>query len=194
MKYKLSGIKYILFFVILFFACKKRFAEPTYAPTPTALKIWFKTDAFYTPKAEIFIDSTNVWRTFTAFPLIYDNDPNKYGFGNPYVPGKGSNALYMNTIYGRLPGGVTSDSGYYNTTIPKCFEFIPEKPGSIKGIVNVIAQKIRLFRRDKTFYDIGISGKGTYDETNKIFEVEVIFDETDIGGSANIKRKYRFTP
>lgn len=175
-------------------ACKKQFADETYAPSPTSVRIWYQPTAFYTPDAEIYLDSIATWRRFTSFPLVYDNDPNKYGFGNPYVPGKGSNALFMNSWYGRYPGGLTSDSGFYNVTIPKCFEFIPDKPGSKTGVVNVIPQKIRLFRRDKTFYDIGISGKGTYDEDARIFEVEVIFDDTEIGGSKESKRKFRFRP
>lgn len=175
-------------------ACQKQFAEPTYAPNATAVRVWFRSDPFYTPNAEIFLESNQTWRRFTSFPLIYDNDPNKYGFGNPWVPGKGSNALYMNTLYGSLPGGLTSDSGYFNVTIPKCFEFLPEKPNATKGTVNVIPQKVRLFRRDKTFFDIAISGGGTYDEEAQLFEVEVLFDETEIGGLREVRRRYRFRP
>lgn len=180
--------------LVILGGCKKQFAEPTYAPNATAVKVWYKSDPFYTPDAEIFIDSISTWRRFTSFPLIYDNDPNKYGFGNPYVPGKGSNALFMNSWYTRYPGGLTSDSGYYNITIPKCFEFLPDKPGDTKGEVRVIPQKVRLYRRDKTFYDIGISGSGRYDELTRLFEVEVVFDDTEIGGSKESKRKFRFRP
>lgn len=184
----------IVFLMTVFAACKKRFAEPTYAPNATAVRIWYKADPFYQPNSEIYIDSTAIWRTFRAFPLVYDNDPNKYGFGNPYVPGKGSNALYMTSIYGRLPGGLTSDSGYYNITIPKCFEFFPDAEGSKTGVVKVIPQKVRLYRLDKTFFEIGISGTGSYSEVSKIFEVEVVFDESSIGGAKEVKRKYRFKP
>jgi hypothetical protein len=179
---------------LMLWGCKKQFAEPTYAPNATAVKVWFKTDQYYTPEAEIFIDSISTWRRFTSFPLIYDNDPNKYGFGNPWVPGKGSNALFMNSWYTRYPGGLTSDSGYFNITIPKCFEFLPDKPGDTKGEVRVIPQKVRLYRRDKTFYNIGISGTGRYDEVAKLFEVEVVFDDSEIGGSKASKRKFRFRP
>ena len=184
-----------LFLMLMAIACQKRFAEPTYAPAGgSAVRVWYKSDPYYNPEAEIYLDSIATWRKFTSFPLVYDNDPNKYGFGNPYVPGKGSNALFMNSWYTRYPGGLTSDSGYYNITIPKCFEFLPEKPGAKVGIVHVIPQKIRLYRRDKTFFDIGISGKGTYDEVAKLFEVEVVFDDTEIGGSKESKRKFRFRP
>lgn len=184
---------YIFLLLIFFLGCKKQFAEPTYAPNATAVKIWFKSDPFYTPNAEILLP-TGSWRIFFSFPLIYDNDPNKLGFGNPWVIGKGSNALYMNALYGSLPGGLTSDSGYYNVTIPKCFEFTPDKPGDTKGVVDVIPQKVRLYRRDKTFFEIGISGSGRYDEDAKLFEVDVTFDETEIGGPKEVVRKYRFRP
>ena len=184
----------IVVLLLVLMACKKRFAEPTYAPNATAVRIWYQPTAFYTPSAEIYFDSTNVWRKFTAFPLVYDNDPNKYGFGNPYVPGKGSNALYMTTIYSRLPGGVSSDSGYYNITIPKAFELIPENDTAKQGKVNVIPQLVKIFRRDKTSFNIGISGGGTYNEITQLMEVEVVFDETEIGGSKEVKRKYRFRP
>jgi hypothetical protein len=185
----------ILLALIIVYGCKKQFADPTYAPAGgAAVRVWYKSDPFYQPNAEIFFDSTGVWRSFRAFPLVYDNDPNKYGFGNPYVPGKGSNALYMTSIYSRLPGGISADSGYYNITIPKCFEFIPDATNAKTGKVQVIEQKVRLYRRDKTFYDIGISGEGTYNVETTIFEVEVIFDETAIGGPKEVKRKYRFKP
>ncbi|WP_416437535.1 hypothetical protein [Phnomibacter sp. MR] len=184
----------IVVLLLAFMACKKRFAEPTYAPNATAVRVWYQPTQFYTPDAEIFLDSSNRWWRVTAFPLVYDNDPNKYGFGNPWTPGRGSNALYMNTIYGRLPGGVTSDSGYYNITIPKAFELIPDNDTAKQGKVNVIPQLVKIFRRDKTSYNIGISGGGTYNEISKLMEVEVIFDETEVGGSKEVKRKYRFRP
>lgn len=184
-----------LILLVMAWGCHKRFAEPTYAPAGgSAVRIWYKTDPYYTPKAEVYLESTGTWRPFTSFPLVYDNDPNKYGFGNPYLPGKGSNALNMNSFYSTVPGGLTSDSGYYNVTIPKCFEFTPDKPGDKKGEVKVIPQKVRLYKRDKTFFEIGISGGGRYDELAQLFEVEIIFDDTEIGGPKELKRKYRFRP
>ena len=95
----MKKILIILVLLLAFMACKKRSAEPTYALNATAVRVWYQPTQFYTPDAEIFIDSTNRWRRVTSFPLVYDNDPNKYGFGNPWLPGRGSNALYMTTIY-----------------------------------------------------------------------------------------------
>lgn len=185
----------VFFATVLLASCKKQFAEPTYAASATAVNVWYKADQFYFPKASIYIDSTARWRTFTSFPLIYENDANKYGFGNPYVTGKGSNALYMTTIYNANPnGGVSSDSGTYNIVIPKCFEFIASRTDPTKGIVNVIPQKVKITRRNFTSYNIGISGSGEFDTNSKIFTVDITFDDSEIGGSKAILRKYMFQP
>ncbi|HEX4957562.1 MAG TPA: hypothetical protein VFV46_05240 [Lacibacter sp.] len=173
-------------------SCKKFNAAPTYAGASLA-RIWAKQEAFYRPKAEIFIDSTNTWRSFIGFSLTSDAEPDKLGFANPYVAGKGTNALYMNVIYDRLEN-LTSDSGYYNVTIPKCFQFIPKSPGAKEGIVKVLEQKVKMYRVNKTSFEIGIKGSGTYSEITQQFEVEVIFDESSIGRPTDTKRKYRFAP
>lgn len=185
---------FLVMIVVALSACKKHFADATYAPSATA-NVWYKSDPFYQPNSQIYIDSTAKWRSFKAFPLVYDNDPNKYGFGNPYVAGKGSNALNMTSIYSNTPnGGVTADSGWYNITIPKCFEFIPSKDDPTKGVVNVIPQKVRIVRKDFTSYYIGISGSGEFDTNSKIFTVDITFDDSEIGGSKAILRKYMFQP
>jgi len=112
------------------------------------------------------------------------------------VAGKGTNALDFNRLY--TAQGLTSDSGYYNVTIPKCFQFIPKSADSLNiGKVIVLPQAVRVFRRDKTFFDILIgpsTSPGTYSTITGLFEIEVLFDESSIGGSKNIARKYRFNP
>ncbi len=183
---------FIALIVITITACKKFNAEPTYASAALA-RIWAKQEPFYRPAAEIFIDSINTWRSFQGFSITSDAEPDKLGFANPYVAGKGTNALYMNTIYDRWQD-LTSDSGYYNVTIAKCFQFIPSSPGAKDGTVKVLEQKIKMYRRDKSSFEVAISGGGTYSELTQRFEVEVLFDETEIGGPKDRKRKYRFAP
>ena len=178
--------------MLLFHSCKKFNAEPTYGGA-TLARIWARQEPYYRPTAEIFIDSTNRWRAVNAFTITSDAEPDKLGFANPYVPGKGVNALYMTTIYDAWQG-LTADSGYYNVTIAKCFQFIPSAPGAKEGIVKVLEQKVKMYRKDKTSFEVAISGSGTYSELTQRFEVEVIFDETSIGGPADRKRKYRFAP
>lgn len=178
--------------VVLFVSCKKFDAEPTYASAALA-RIWAKQESFYRPKAEIFIDSTNIWRAVNAFTVTSDAEPDKLGFANPYLAGRGTNALYMNSIYDAWVD-LTSDSGYYNVTIAKCFQFVPSAPGAKEGTVKVLEQRVPMYKRDKTLFTVGISGGGTYSELTQRFEVEVIFDETEIGGPKDRKRKYRFAP
>lgn len=183
----------LLLFVL---SCKKEFdAKPTFAGQEIA-GTWAKQQAFYQPGSQRFDDATNTWRNFGAFSFTSVAEPDKIGFANPYVPGKGTNALDFNRLYSAQ--NLTSDSGYYNVTIPKCFQFIPKSPDSTQvGTVIVLPQAVRVYRRDKSFFDIKISAgsqSGTYNTISGLFEIEVSFDESSIGGPAVIRRKYRFTP
>jgi hypothetical protein len=178
--------------IIVLAGCKKSYdAEATYAKRALA-QIWAKKENVYAPQASVYIDSIAVWRNFIGFSFTSEGDPDKLGFGNVYVPGKGTNALYMTRLY--LSQTITNDSGYYNVTIPKCFQLIPDGPNATKGTVKVIEQRVTIYRTNKTPFYIDISGSGTYDEMSQLMEVEVIFDERDIGGPAAVKRKYRFLP
>jgi len=179
----------------LMFGCKKGFdAEPTYAKVMIA-GTWAKNEPFYTPTSERFDDATGNWRRFSAFTVTSEGEPDKIGFANPYVAGRGVNALDMNRLYSAQ--NLTSDSGFYNITIVKCFQFIPNSATDFKqGKVVVLEQDVKIFRRDKSFFIIKISpgtNPGTYNVDTGVFEIEVSFDETSIGGSASVKRKYRFT-
>jgi hypothetical protein len=186
----------IFFFsiVILACACKKGFdAEPTYAKA-TIAGTWAKNEPFYQPTGERYDDAAATWRKFSAFTVTSELEPDKIGFANPYLPGKGTNPLDMNRLYSAQQ--LTSDSGYYNITIPKCFQFIPKENDPTQGTVKVLEQEVKIWRRDKSSFIIKIgpgSAPGTFNVNTKVFEVEVSFDETSIGGAANIKRKYRFS-
>lgn len=178
--------------VIILASCKKNYeAEATYAKRALA-QIWAKKESFYSPQASVYIDSIGVWRNFIGFSFTSEGDPDKLGFANPYNAGKGTNALYMRNFYNGQT--ITSDSGYYNITIPKCFQLIPDASNATKGTVKVIEQRVTIYRTNKTPFYIDISGSGTYDEVSQLMEVEVIFDERNIGGPAAVKRKYRFLP
>lgn len=186
----------ILIFLVVAatFSCKKDFnAEPTYAK-PTIAGTWAKNEVNYRPFSERLDDATGNWRSFIAFTVTSEGEPDKIGFANPYVAGKGTNALAMNTLYSSQ--NISSDSGYYNITIPKCFQFIPRGEDVTQGTVVVLPQDVRIWRRDGTSFVIKISpgtAPGNYNTVTKVFDVEVSFDETSIGGPAVVKRKYRFT-
>ncbi len=189
----MRNIILLLFTVVTITACKKSFdAEPTYRKKPLA-GIWAKQEPFYAPNGQYYIDSTNTWKPFIGFAFTSDDDPNKLGFYNPYNIGKGTNALGIRTIYANQT--FTSDSGFYNLQISKCFEFIPDATSSIEGTVNVIPQRVKCTRTNKTVFYLDISGTGgRYNEITKTFEIDIYFNESEIGGNTNLKRKYRFTP
>lgn len=179
---------------LLVTACKKGFdAELTYAKQ-TIAATWAKSEQFYQPTGERYDDATGVWRRFGAFTVTSDGEPDKIGFANPYLPGRGTNALDMNRLY--TAEQISSDSGYYNITIPKCFQFIPNTTDATQGTVKVLEQEVKIWRRNGTSFIIKIapgSAPGMYNTLTKVFEVEITFDETNIGGATAVKRKYRFT-
>lgn len=186
-------ITYLLLAVAIW-SCKKSFdAEPTYAKE-TIATTWAKNEPFYRPTSERFDDATGNWRSFQAFTITSDGEPDKIGFANPYVAGKGTNALDMNRLYNSQ--SISSDSGYYNITIAKCFQFVPKAGDATQGTVLVLPQEVKIWRTNGTSFIIKIgpgTAPGTYNISTKVFEVEVAFDETSIGGPASVKRKYRFT-
>lgn len=182
--------------LITIMSCKKKYdAEPTYAGTSIA-GTWAKLEPFYSPNPQIFLTTTNTWRNFISFSVTSAAEPDKIGFANPNVAGKGTNALYMNTLYASQL--LSSDSGFYNVTIPKCFQFVPKTIlETSTGTVLVIPQIVKIYRRNGTSFDIGIrpsTEPGTYSTVTGLMEIEVQFDETSIGGASDVKRKYRFTP
>jgi hypothetical protein len=186
----------ISFITITITSCKREFeAQPTYANASIA-GTWAKQQPFYQPASQRFDSATNTWRTFGAFSFTSDAEPDKLGFANPYVAGKGTNALDFNRLYSAQ--NLTSDSGYYNVTIPKCFQLIPKSKDSLQtGTVLVLEQLVKVFRRDKSSFNIKISPSyqpGTYSTVSGLLEVEIAFDESSIGGPSIIRRKYRFTP
>ena len=184
----------ILLMVASVAGCKKGFdAEPTYAKAVIAAT-WARTEPFYRPISERFDETTNAWRSFQAFTVTSEGEPDKIGFANPYVAGRGVNALDMNRLY--TAQSISSDSGYYNITIAKAFQFIPSKEDATIGTVVVLPQDIKIWRRDGSSFTIKIApgtAPGTFNTNTKVFEIEVTFDETTIGGPAAVRRKYRFT-
>ena len=198
-------MKYLLFIAIPFFllSCKKEYnVKPTYATIGVA-NAWAQSQPFYSPHPQIYIDSLGIWKPFISFAFTSDGEPDKIGFQNPNVAGKGTNALYMNTMYNTTFYTTTykintsSDSGTYNVNIPKCFQFIPKsKDTTDVGTVVVLTQTVTLTRKDRTKYQVTIAPStqpGTYNTKTGIFEIEVLFDESNFGGPKEVRRKYKFT-
>gem|GEM_PF-1414343 len=193
----------IIFAFALFYGCKKEYnVQPTYASLQIA-NTWAQNQPYYSPHPQIYIDSLGIWKPFISFSFTSDAEPDKIGFLNPYVAGKGTDALYINAMYNtsyytsKYNVNISQDSGTYNTIIPKCFQFIPKSNDSTNtGTVVVLPQTITLTRRDKTKYQVTIAPStqpGTYNTKTGVFEIEVLFDESNFGGPKEVRRKYRFT-
>ncbi len=194
---------FILLAFVFFYGCKKEYnVQPTYASLELA-NTWAQNQPYYSPHPQIYIDSLGIWKPFISFAFTSDAEPDVIGFQNPYVAGKGTGALYMTSMYNnpyytsRYNVNTSSDSGTYNVVIPKCFRFIPKSADSSDvGTVVVLPQVVTLTRKDKTKYQVSIAPStqpGTYSKKTGVFEIEVLFDESNFGGSKEVRRKYRFT-
>ena len=193
----------IMMAVVTFLGCKKEYdVQPTYASLQLA-NTWAQNQPYYSPHPQIYIDSTGIWKPFISFSFVSASDPSVIGFSNPYVPGKGTDALYMSAMYNnayytsRYNVNISADSGTYNTIIPQCFKFIPKSSDSTTtGTVVVLPQVITLTRKDRTKYQVSIAPStqpGTYNTKTGVFEIEVLFDESNFGGPKEVRRKYKFT-
>jgi len=77
--------------------------------------------------------------------------------------------------------------------------FIPyDENNPREGTVKVIEQNIRVHRKSSTnlppFFYIGIKGEGTYSEITETIDLEVVFDESDIGGETEVVYYFRLQP
>ena len=107
-------------------------------------------------------------------------------------------SMYNNAYYtSRYNVNTSSDSGTYNVVIPQCFKFIPKSADSTStGTVIVLPQVVTLTRKNKTKFQVSIApstNPGTYNKKTGVFEIEVLFDESNFGGPKEVRRKYRFT-
>ena len=117
-------------------------------------------------------------------------EPNVIGVFNPQ-PGNSTNAFNMHRLYPDFD--VTSASA--NIRIPSLFRLTPNSPGADFGTVEVIEQRVTITRRPSSGlppFTVGISGGGTYDEASGIMDVEVSFDESELGVPEAVVRRYSY--
>ena len=155
---------------------------PIWAPNITFPQLWGYTSFGAEPVA--------AGRTgeFFAFAYASRTTPDVIGFGHPN-PDKGSNAFNMVRIYSDFD--VSSASHFIR--IPEALRLTPERPGATSGTVEVIEQQVTITRMASSGlppFNIGISGGGSYDETTGIIQLDLYFDETELGGAPNVLRKY----
>lgn len=175
-------------------SCTKEYkATPTFAKFSIAQN-WAKPEQFYHPNGQMYVPETDTWRNFIGFSITSEGEPDKLGFANPYVAGRGTSPLNMSSLYSAL--SLSTTAGTFNITIPKCFQFIPKsEDSSFIGTVVVLEQDVRLITRagDTLFVRIAPAPTpGTYDTRTGLFEISVRFDERGIGGADGIIRRYRF--
>lgn len=115
-------------------------------------------------------------------------EPNVIGFYNT-DEGRSTNALNLHRIYADYE--VTSASG--NIRIPELFRLTPASPGARSGTVEIIEQRIEIIRRASSGlppFMVGLSGGGTYDEDTGSLTVGIFFDESELGVTDPVLRRY----
>lgn len=157
------------------------------------LNIFHKSTANYQLYVYRYEDSTATWsrRIASHFSTIDEATPTALGFTNPYVEDSGVNLFGMPALYSTTIGSTNVKEAKINASAVLQFYPSTEKPTT--GIVKVIKQDIVVTIKAGGTFKIGISGEGTYDETTKVIDLVVKFNDTAIGGLAEIKRTYKLS-
>lgn len=174
--------------------------EPLSTPSSSAINVFHQNIPFYQMWVYRYNEDTKLWtnRIGGHFSIISTQDPNYLGFANPYVANSGVTFLDMHRLYGTQIGSTNAVTAKIN--VDKVLGFFPDFEGAKTGIVRVVPQDITISKSPNSTFEpgvptfkIGISGQGTYDERTAIIDLEVIFNETSIGGPAAVKRIYKMS-
>ncbi|WP_316734659.1 hypothetical protein [Pedobacter aquatilis] len=196
-------IKNTLFLIaitsITLFGCKKTATTPEEEVKTEAkasagpLAVFQKSTASYQLYVYRYDETTATWtrRIGSHFSTVSDATPTAMGFTNPYVEDSGVNMFQMVTLYTDQLG--TNNIKEAKINAPAVLEFYPSAENATKGIVKVIKQDVTLTVKAGGSFKIGISGEGTYDETTKLIDLVVKFNETAIGGASEVKRTYKLS-
>lgn len=160
----------------------------------------------------------DIWAPQEEFARLwgFDNDPNQetgpangrhFAFVHPHPTRANIIGLYNNdttrstNIFNmhRIYADQDVQSASARLRMEQALEFIPASENNAReGTVKVIEQNIRVHRKSSTnlppFFYIGIKGEGTYSEITETIELEVIFDESDIGGEDEVVYYFRLQP
>lgn len=202
-------ILYLLFVITLLVGCRgdePPFKEDLYpeeplsTPSSSAINVFHQNIPFYQMWVYRYNEDTKLWtsRIGGHFSVISTQDPDYLGFVHP-VATSGVALFDMPRLYGTPIGSTNPVTAKINAD--KVLGFFPDFEGAKTGIVKVVPQDITVSKNpNSTFqpgipnFKIGISGQGTYDERTAIIDLEVIFNETAIGGPAEVKRNYKLSP
>ncbi len=201
-------VKLLFIVTLLLGACKEEeppLKEDLYPDTPlttpsaSTAQLFYKNQFVYEIFVYRFDPILNKWtdRIRSHFPLIPTNDPTVLGFANPYAPDSGVALFDMVRLYSTQIASPTNNIRTAKINVERALQFFPDFEGAKTGVVKVIPQDVIITKNPNSTFEpgiptfkIGISGSGTYDERTKIINLEVIFDETNIGGPSAVKRRY----
>ncbi|MGJ1243217.1 hypothetical protein [Sphingobacterium siyangense] len=199
--------KLVTIFSILFFtmSCSK---DSTVTPEPesvakpyNAVAAFTSTDAYFELYIYRFDDATQTWgkRIRAHYPTVSLTDTTYMGFTNPYVTDSGVNLFQMVTLYSDKIGSTNIKTAGIN--VDQVLQFLPNENNDKIGKVTVKEQQVKIYkktesaeeRKDMEFFEIGISGLGTYDLNEGVIDLEVNFNESAIGGANKVTRKYKLS-
>lgn len=182
--------------LILITGCKKSnedvVEEKVEVASASPLATFQSSAAYYQLYVYRYDDVTAAWtkRIASHFSTIAP-DSTALGFTNAGVADSGVNLFGMVTLYTTALG--TNNIKEAKINVPRLLQFYPSAEGSKTGVVKIIAQDVVLTVAAGGSFKIGLSGEGTYDETTKVIDLTVNFNETAIGGDAKVVRKYKLS-
>jgi len=193
MKRNMKTLYMLLCALVLLTSCKKEEPAakedlypdvPVTVPSSSAIATFYQNTAFYQLFIYRYDPLTLKWtsRIVGHYPTIAADDSSYMGFTNPYVADSGVPLFDMVRLYAGQLGGTNIKTARINAD--KVLQFFPDFDGAKTGIVRIRKQDVVLTKTANAgTFRIGISGGGTYDETAKLIDLEVVYDETDIGGT-----------
>lgn len=166
--------------------------QPVSTPSTSAIATFHQPTSFYQMYVYRFDPTLNRWgaRIGSHFSSVPASDPTSLGFTNSNI-NSGIALFDMVRLYTTQIGSSNINTAKIN--VEKALQFFPDFDGAKTGIVKVVEQDVTITRTNSTTFKIGISGSGTYNETAKIIDLEVKFNETAIGGTSQTF-KYKMSP
>ncbi|MFD1771697.1 hypothetical protein [Sphingobacterium suaedae] len=205
---------FLALIVLFLTSCGKDAIEPIVEPEPepepieetadpAVIAYFHENTAYFQPYVYRFDEETQTWgkRIASHFSTVSEDSHSYLGFTNPYVEDSGVNLFQMVTLYTEHIG--TNNIKTAGINVEKLLSFIPDESSKtladapeihLKGKVNVFAQQVKIRKAGlEDFFEIGISGEGTYDLETGIMDLNIHFDETAIGGPEKVTRQYKIS-
>lgn len=133
-----------------------------------------------------------------AFTYYDSENPNSIGFVSPLWSEenftRNTNAFNMIDLYSSGPEEYPNtvdesiSAGSAGIAIFEAIRLVPTAVDATSGIAVVPEQEVTIYRTDDTSFTVGISGEGTYDETDGVINLTVTFDETEINNGIQVRR------